>query len=182
MSHAESLPYCQIIKRDGTTASKISGVVIEEGVILTCAHMAQSGNVEVEFHSTGEKTIRSGRIVFADEDRDLAIVEVDTSGVVPVPIGEEQPGRVKVIGFPGTKSLVTITGTIVDVGYSQNGEPRLEVDFVGQYGMSGGPVIQNSKVIGIQIRKSDEDGVAICASGKQIESFLLGYRKLKHSK
>lgn len=172
-------PYCQIIKREGSTISKISGVVIENGVILTCAHMVQSGTVDVEFHGDGEKIQRTGSVVFADEARDLAIVEVDTTGVVPVPLGDERPGKVKVIGFPGTGSPVTITGTIVDAGYFKNGEPRLEISFLGQYGMSGGPVIQNSKVIGIQIERSDEDGVAICASRKQIDVFLVEYRKRK---
>lgn len=178
VSFGQCHPFCKISKTSGDTKSSISGAVIGDGVVLTCAHMAQSGEVDVEFFSSSEAVVRHGMIVLVDVDRDMAIIEVSTDGVDSLEIGSEpESGNVRIVGYPGTDWVVTITGSIVDVGYYQHDEPRLEVDFLAQYGMSGSPVLFDGKVIGVQSCRGVKEGCSICSSGKQVSAFVERFRR-----
>jgi S1-C subfamily serine protease len=93
-----------------------SGVVIDErGIILTNSHVvAGSTDVSVIF-ANGEEM--EGRVLGADPDRDLAVVQVDERGLDAIEIGNSAELRlgdeVMAIGFPLGLGGPTVTKGIV---------------------------------------------------------------------
>ena len=81
--------YCPWITRtDGGTGS---GVVIDMGRILTCAHcVTDACYIRVRKHN--EDRLYHGSVLFVDNDADLALVCVDDpafmAGITPMEIGE----------------------------------------------------------------------------------------------
>src|SRR4051812_50150857 len=55
-----------------------SGIVIGDGRVLTAAHVLRGDEVTVTF---GDGRTAAGRVLGADADLDVAVVEVDTGGV-----------------------------------------------------------------------------------------------------
>src|SRR3712207_2332162 len=64
------------------------GVVVAGGRVLTNAHNLRGDEVTVTF-ADGRR--EPGRVEAADIDADLAVIEVETSGVPVVPWGDEPP-------------------------------------------------------------------------------------------
>src|SRR5579884_1205107 len=62
-----------------------SGLVLEPGKVLTNAHVLRHDEVTVSF-SDGRRA--AGRVTASDPDLDLAVIEVDTGEVDPIPWGE----------------------------------------------------------------------------------------------
>src|ERR687897_919117 len=69
-----------------------SGVVIEDGFVLTCAHVLRGGEVAVTF---GDGRTADGRVAGADPDLDLAVVAVDTGDA---PAAAWEPERAGALG------------------------------------------------------------------------------------
>ena len=55
-----------------------SGIVIGDGRVLTAAHVLRGDEVTVTF---GDGRTAAGRVLGADADLDVAVVDVDTAGV-----------------------------------------------------------------------------------------------------
>src|SRR6185369_7754182 len=70
-----------------------SGVVIEDGQVLTCAHVLRGEEVAVTF---GDGRTADGRVAGADPDLDLAVVAVDTGDA---PAIAWEPGRAAELGY-----------------------------------------------------------------------------------
>jgi serine protease Do len=93
-----------------------SGVVIDEkGIILTNSHVvAGSTDVQIIFHDGKEV---DGKVLGADPDRDLAVVQVDESGLDAMEIGNSSDLRlgdeVVAVGFPLGLGGPTVTKGIV---------------------------------------------------------------------
>src|SRR4051812_43616479 len=66
-----------------------SGVVIGDGRVLTAAHVLRGDDVTVTF---GDGRTAAGRVLGADADLDVAVVEVDTGGIAAVGWGPEGGG------------------------------------------------------------------------------------------
>jgi serine protease Do len=81
-----------------------SGVVIDDGRVLTNAHNIRGEQVTVTF-ADGRST--AGRLVGIDGDGDLAVVEVDTAGAVPLAWGS---GDGLTVGAPVFGAAATPTG------------------------------------------------------------------------
>jgi serine protease Do len=64
-----------------------SGVVVAEGRVLTNAHNIRGDEVTVRF---ADGRVTRGTVKGIDWDGDLAVIEVDTSGVAPVTYSSEQ--------------------------------------------------------------------------------------------
>src|SRR5689334_11603154 len=58
-----------------------SGIVIGDGRVLTAAHVLRGDEVTVTF-TDGRSA--AGRVLGADADFDIAVIETDTTGVTPV--------------------------------------------------------------------------------------------------
>jgi S1-C subfamily serine protease len=93
-----------------------SGVVIDEkGIILTNSHVvAGSTDVQIIFHDGKEE---DGKVLGADPDRDLAVVQVDDTGLDAIEIGNSSDLRlgdeVVAVGFPLGLGGPTVTKGIV---------------------------------------------------------------------
>jgi S1-C subfamily serine protease len=93
-----------------------SGVVIDEkGIILTNSHVvAGSTDVQIVFPD-GEEV--DGKVLGADPDRDLAVVQIDETGLDAIEIGNSSDLRlgdeVVAIGFPLGLGGPTVTKGIV---------------------------------------------------------------------
>src|SRR5918994_2957679 len=66
-----------------------SGVVFEDGLVLTCAHVLRGDEVAVTF---GDGRTADGRVAGADPDLDLAVVAVDTGDAPAVAWEPERAG------------------------------------------------------------------------------------------
>ena len=74
-----------------TNSGTGSGVVIDRGLILTCAHcVTDACYIRVRKHN--EDTLYHGSVQFVDNDADLALVRVEEpsfmDGIAPMEIGE----------------------------------------------------------------------------------------------
>ncbi len=92
---------------DGSYAS---GVVIAENRVLTAAHAvvnADQAFVRVDFD------FRRARVISVDQEKDLAVMVVDTDDIDPIPLSRRDPYEnepVWAIGFPHASSKTTSAG------------------------------------------------------------------------
>ena len=135
-----------------------SGVVIEPGRVLTCAHNLRGEEVTIRF---ADDTSRPGRVAGIDEQLDLAVVEVDTGEAAPIPWDEsdEAPGIgrfVLALSNPGGRGLRASPGFVTSSARSFR-TPRgrrlagaLEHSAPLPRGSSGGPLLDaDGRLLGI---------------------------------
>ncbi len=167
-----------------------SGVIIdgEKGLILTNAHVIQkTGTIKVMLENELEF---EARIVGADPDSDLAVLQIDAENRLPaikmgssddLMIGE----TVIAIGNPFGFSHTVTTGVISAINRSIRAEDRVYHDFIQidasiNPGNSGGPLLNiNGDLIGINTAiyaKAQGIGFAIPISkARKIISDLIQY-------
>lgn len=146
-----------------------SGVVIEPGRILTCAHcVADTCYIGVRKHN--EDTLYHGSVEFIDNDADLALVRVEDAafmnGVMPMEIGDTPHVQddVLAVGYPTGGEDISYTRGIVsrieDIEYTHGWTTLLaiQVDAAINPGNSGGPVLdlRNGKIAGIAFQGKDK--------------------------
>ncbi len=153
-----------------TDACSGSGVVIDRGRILTCAHcVVNASYIRVRKHN--EDTLYHAAVLFVDNDADLALVGVDDpefmADITPMEIGETPRVQddVLAVGYPIGGEDISYTRGIVsrieDIRYS-HGLTRLlgvQVDAAINSGNSGGPVLdmQSHEIVGIAFQGSKKD-------------------------
>ncbi len=150
-----------------------SGVVIQPGRILTCAHcVTDASYIRIRKHN--EDSLYHANVVFVDNDSDLALVKVDDpafmADITPMEIGETPhvQDEVLAIGFPigGTDISFTrgIVSRIEDIRYTHGWTWLLgiQVDAAINPGNSGGPVLdmETGKIVGIAFQ-GDKEGEAL---------------------
>lgn len=153
-----------------------TGVIVSEnGYILTNWHVA--GNKYSNCYVTLESgNIKNGNVVWADEDLDLAIIKINSTGLSVISLGDSDSMKIGqkayAIGNPiGVEFQRTVTsGIISGVNRTikiddENGttymEDLIQTDATINPGNSGGPLI-NSKgeVIGINsIKITEAEGI-----------------------
>ncbi|WP_101772301.1 S1C family serine protease [Peptostreptococcus faecalis] len=146
-------------------------VVDKRGYILTNSHVVSDGkakNVNVIY---SDKETSKGKVVWYDQNLDLAIVKVDKKGLVPAELGNSDDvtvGDVVIaIGNPlGTQLMSSVTQGIIsgldrDVSTStSNMSGLLQTDASINPGNSGGPLLnQDGQVIGINTVKANADNL-----------------------
>lgn len=92
---------------DGSYAS---AVVIGRNRVITAAHAVN--DAFRTFVRIGDE-YREGHILSVDSGKDLAVLEVDTSGLAPIRLSQREPRanqRVWAIGFPQAQSKTTSLG------------------------------------------------------------------------
>ena len=127
-----------------------SGVVIERGLVLTCAHVLRGDEVAVTF---GDGRTADGRVAGADADLDLAAVAVETGDA---PAVAWEPARVAALGHgapvlaladPSGRGLRVTFGLVSATGRSFRGPGGRRIGGSVEHtaplprGSSGGPLV-----------------------------------------
>jgi len=135
-----------------------SGVVIEEGQVLTSAHNLRREEVAVSF-ADGRR--EAGELAGADADLDLAVIAVDTGEAPAVAWepAEEGPGlgsAVIALANPGGRGLRATLGFVSSAGRSFRGPRGRRIHGAIEHtaplprGSSGGPLVDaQGRLLGI---------------------------------
>lgn len=141
-----------------------SGVVYDDGLIVTAAHVVQgSDTVRVRF-TDGEQV--TGTVVGTADQVDIAVIEVDRSDVTPATFVAEKPrvGQMAIaVGSPwGLES--TVTAGIISAVDQTNCSPNtctsmVQTDAAINPGNSGGPLVdKEGRVLGINVSIFTDSG------------------------
>jgi S1-C subfamily serine protease len=138
-------------------------LAIEPGVAVTAWHLVRDAE-KVEAWSPDHKRVKVFGLVARDEQRDLALLKVETNSPPVIPLATSKPrvgSRAYVIGAPRGLDFSIADGMISQLRH---------VDGVGQYqlscpvspGNSGGPVLNDEgQVIGVvSWRKADAQNLS----------------------
>lgn len=159
-----------------------TGFYIGNGIILTCYHVVQNSlNILVEtYNKNNEIFDNKASIKYIFPDDDLAVIEVENKNIIynifDYYILTEKINNLEVntVGFPLNSTTLKINKGVIS-GYQDS---NIQTDSTLNPGNSGGPLLYNNKVIGINQSKYDEasnTGYAI-----PIFRFLISY-KLKNN-
>jgi len=130
-----------------------SGVVYEDGRVLTCAHVLRGDEVAVTF---ADGRTEHGKVVGTDTDLDLAVVEVETGDAPavawePAAVDELDLGApVLALADPGGRGLRVTFGLVSATGRSFRGPAGRRVGGSIEHtaplprGSSGGPLVDVS--------------------------------------
>ncbi|MCZ8156675.1 MAG: trypsin-like peptidase domain-containing protein [Leptospira sp.] len=149
-----------------------SGVVIGKNLILTNAHVVMDSN-RIMIRLNGSQKEYSARALFIGYDCDLALLEVSDPDFLEkskiLSLSESLPvlgSDLLILGFPnGQEELTLEKGSVLRYEksrYSYSGldfRNVIKVNANIKPGNSGGPAIQNGKVVGLafQISKTDSE-------------------------
>ncbi|RDD53563.1 MAG: PDZ domain-containing protein [Candidatus Korarchaeota archaeon NZ13-K] len=128
-----------------------SGFIVREGLVITNAHVvARAREISIVF---SDGSSERGRLLAADPMRDLALVEINTSGFPAARLGDSDGVRVGEIVF-AVGSPLGMTGTSVSMGVvsslgrtivdEQSGiylDDLIQTDAAINPGNSGGPIV-----------------------------------------
>jgi S1-C subfamily serine protease len=137
-----------------------SGVLIEDGRILTNAHVVSyAQQIYVQPYESSDKL--DATIEFLSQECDLATLRLDEPDrirdIEPVPLADELPAikaKINVLGYPtGGDTLSVTEGVVSRIEYAlynyDTGAIRIQVDAAINPGNSGGPGIVEDKITGI---------------------------------
>ncbi|MEM1008599.1 MAG: serine protease, partial [Myxococcota bacterium] len=166
-----------------------SGLVLEDGTILTAAHVVANATfLQVQKASGAARQI--ARVSSVCHDADLALLELDepsyVEGIPTLPFGELPHLRDKVLvcGFPIGGSELSITEGVVSrvevqqYTHSQRHLLAITVDAAINSGNSGGPVIRDGKIIGVAFQSMEHaENIGEVIPVPLIEHFLEASRR-----
>lgn len=138
--------------------------VNDAGLVVTAEHVVH-GALHVAVHVPGEENPRAARVVHADEEADVAILQTVGAPVQPVTLPEPAPAlsvraRVHAVGYPLDASrLHPQSSEGIISGLLPNG--RLQLSIGVNSGNSGGPLIdEHEQLIGMIVQRGDvEKGI-----------------------
>jgi S1-C subfamily serine protease len=159
----------------GGGEGEASGVILQrDGLILTNNHVVEgSTGITISFNDDVHKKPLDGTVIGTAPERDLAVIRVEASDLVPVELARSSALRlgdvVIAIGFPAGLGGPTVTSGIVS-GLDRtiegpNGDLTglLQTDAAINPGNSGGPLVDRSgRLIGINtagIRNADTENI-----------------------
>ena len=159
----------------GGGKGEASGVILRpDGLILTNNHVVEgTTGITISFNDEAHTKPLKGTVIGTAPERDLAVVRVDASDLVPVQLARSsalQLGDVVIaIGFPANLGGPTVTSGIVS-GLDRtiegpNGDLTglLQTDAAINPGNSGGPLVDRSgRLVGINtagIRNEDTENI-----------------------
>lgn len=163
-----------------------TGMIISGNKILTNAHVVSNSSYLKVKHFNSTKFYKA-EVQYLGFDCDLAILKVEEdeffSGVEPLEISEVSPAlgsNLLILGYPGGDENITLENGNVSrverVRYSFSGLDyrkaiRVNANIIPGY--SGGPAIQNGKVVGITFQVSQSQGnVAYLIPPEIVNHFL----------
>ncbi|HEX8857390.1 MAG TPA: S1C family serine protease [Thermoleophilaceae bacterium] len=140
-----------------------SGVVLEEGRVLTAAHNIRRDEVTVALADGRRET---GRVAGVDPDLDIAVIEVDTGMAPAIEWAEDAAPAlgtpVVALANPGGRGLRATFGFVSSTGRSFRGPRGRRIRGVTEHtaplprGSSGGPLLDTSgRLLGLNAVRVD---------------------------
>jgi len=150
----------------------------EDGLIVTNNHVAGQSNTLQVVLSDGRQF--EGQVVARDPEKDLALVEIDATGLPAAPIGDStrvRPGQLVItVGHPYgqvdyfTAGIICAAGQVTTEDGPRSGD-LIQMDAKIAPGSSGGPLIDvDGSVLGINAMVSGRLGMAIPSAA--VERFV----------
>lgn len=166
----------------GSSKSSGTGFYIEPGVILTCHHVVENSlSITVKTYDQNNEIFdNKAHIKYMFPDDDLAIIEVENKNIIynifEYHILTEKINNLEVntVGFPLNSITLKINKGIIS-GFQ---ESNIQTDSTLNPGNSGGPLLYNNKVIGIN--KSRLLYASNTGFATPIFRFLILYKLKKH--
>lgn len=171
------------------SSSTGSGVVVDGGRILTGAHVVANATF-VQIQKLDEPTKTVADVAAISHDLDLALLQVREpaylAGVPSAEVGRLPAirDRVSVVGYPVGGEEVSITEGVVsrievqEYAHSQRFALAVTVDAAINDGNSGGPVVDDGKVVGIAFQtREGAEAIGEIVPAPMIEHFLSAVRE-----
>ena len=167
--------------REPESRSLGSGFIVSaDGYILTNAHVVENAE-EINVKLTDKREFRA-KVIGTDKRTDVALIKIDASSLPTVRLGDPTKLRVGewvlAIGSPfGFDNTVT-AGIVSAKGRSlpsENIVPFIQTDVAVNPGNSGGPLLLDNKVIGINTQKLVDmqvEGIGFALHYTEIARFL----------
>lgn len=140
-----------------------TGTVVADGIVVTTAHNARSGHLEVSF-ADGSTT--RGTVAARYDDVDLAVVLADTSAATPLTRGDTDAVRVGTevvaIGAPDGIARATLGAVATRAARFRTASGGPVVDAIEHTaplprGASGGPVLDgDGGLVGLNVNRAGE--------------------------
>lgn len=157
--------FSQVVKVFPLSGGVGTGFYVTSSLIMTNAHVVGNSKfIDIE-HFNKEKT--SGKVVALDERRDLALIKVQTYRK-PLLFFSDKRIRIgqtiEVIGHPLenfytlSRGIISSVRSFVKSDIERTPVLHLQIDAATSPGNSGGPVLINDKVVGIQTAGNNQEG------------------------
>ena len=154
-----------------------SGIVIDDGIVLTNAHNIHNRQVTITFADGRRET---GDVRGIDTDGDIAVVAVDTGKVPPVGWGDSDVtlgSPVVGVSNPGGRGLRVTVGYVSGVDRSFRGPRGRRISGSIEHtapllpGSSGGPIVDESgKLLGINTNRLGEGFYLAISADEQLHT------------
>ncbi|MBL8134841.1 MAG: trypsin-like peptidase domain-containing protein [Anaerolineae bacterium] len=164
--------------RDTTRGAGAGTIWHSDGLILTNAHVAQRGSLQVALQ---DGRVLPATVIARDDERDLAALSIDARDLPTIPIGSSRhlhPGQwVMALGHPWGVTNAVTGGILIGVGSNL---PELQMprrdwvvaDLHLRPGNSGGPMIDVSgRLIGVNTLMTGP-GVGVAVGVDAAKQFL----------
>jgi S1-C subfamily serine protease len=141
----------------GNSKSSGTGFYIDKGLILTCYHVIQNSlEIMVSTKNKSNNTIKiKANIKYIFPDDDLAVIELESQDIIynvfeyHIITTAEINKDVNTIGYPLNSTSLKINKGVIS-GFQDS---NIQTDSTLNPGNSGGPLVLNNKVIGINQSK-----------------------------
>jgi serine protease Do len=161
-----------------------SGVVVAPGRVLTNAHNLRHDDTTVTFADGRQAT---GKVLGADGDLDIAVIEVDTADVEPVDWPEEAGDQVEIgravlaLSNPGGRGLRVTPGFVSATARSFRGPRGRRIRGAIEHtaplprGSSGGPLVDpDGNLLGVNSLRLDGGLILAVPGGAAVKERVLG--------
>ncbi len=146
------------VVRVSTSESVGTGVVVQDGLVLTAAHVIGRANVFVG----PDDDLTVGAVIFVDETLDLALISADTGGMRAVEFSDERDltagDQLLALGYALDLPGAATTTSGVFSALRQDGDVTfVQTDTPLNRGNSGGPLFTVcGKVVGINVGVAEQ--------------------------
>lgn len=166
-----------------------SGFLIGRGTVMTNAHVVSDAR-QILVRRNGDSTPYVAHVAHVAHDSDLALLRVEDeafdAGVTPLRLGDlpNLRTRVRTYGFPAGGERISRTEGVVSriefVTYVHSGADAhlaIQTDSAINLGNSGGPVMQEGRVVGVAFQANPElNDVGFFIPTTVIKRFLVDIR------
>jgi len=177
--------YCVPWKMSGYNSAVGSGAIIKGNLILTNAHVV-SDTTFIQVQKENDPVSYEAEVLYIGHDCDLALLKVKDetffNGTVSLDLGDipELKSKVATYGYPIGGERISITEGVVsriEIGlYSHSKKAALlmiQTDAAINAGNSGGPVMQEGKIVGIAFQAmADSSNIGYMIPTPVIQHFL----------